>query len=210
MSNLHLYAGAGVQVNAAFSPRTPAKTASILKGAKSPRSSQRQIAPQPVPSTKPPSAAAVPVAAPATSGSQTERRYDQVCQGNLQSWVSRCMSTTGKESRTSENIAAKICVRLHTDQIKAFWILNSALNQHRVSTKLALDNQYSGFGAFSKRGMGMVRLRSEIRCGGCARSGRMRAFPCSPNQPRGARKTIAQPIHMRRCLPAAASASASV
>ncbi|KAK9915782.1 hypothetical protein WJX75_004084 [Coccomyxa subellipsoidea] len=39
--------GAGVQVNAAFSPRTPAKTASILKGAKSPRSSQRQIAPQP-------------------------------------------------------------------------------------------------------------------------------------------------------------------
>ncbi len=65
-----------MQVNGgAFSPRTPAKTTSILKGAKSPRSSQRNMA-VPGPSTKP--AAVAPKAAPVASGSQTERRYDQV------------------------------------------------------------------------------------------------------------------------------------
>ncbi|CAL8469994.1 g9536 [Coccomyxa elongata] len=67
--------GAG-QSNGALSPRTPGKTTSVLKGAKSPRSSSRKGTDMEPSARRAPSA--VPTsAAPAISGSQTERRYDQ-------------------------------------------------------------------------------------------------------------------------------------
>lgn len=82
--SIMIVVGGAWQSNGALSPRTPGKTGSILKGAKSPRSSSRKgtdIGPSVrcAPSAVPPSAA------PATSGSQTERRYDQVWTDHLSS-----------------------------------------------------------------------------------------------------------------------------
>ncbi|BDA44003.1 hypothetical protein COCOBI_05-1870 [Coccomyxa sp. Obi] len=92
--------GVAGQSNGALSPRTPGKTTSILKGAKSPRSSSRKGMDK-VPSARRVPSAAPTTAAPAMSGSQTERRYDQrdKVRRMCQAWAEESVPMQPKSAR---------------------------------------------------------------------------------------------------------------